>query len=73
MRDKLMKLQNRCISCGRKKFRVLNGFEWHGFKFHCLIMCRKCYRTAHGWGITPARAYKNAVKEWEKNNGQNYR
>ena len=65
-------MQNRCISCGHRRFRVQIGWEWRGFQFHCLIFCSKCFRTAHGWGITPKRAYKNAVKEWEKNNKQSY-
>lgn len=73
MTDKLIKLKNRCVSCGHKKFRVLNGWEWRGFKFHCLITCQRCFRTAHGWGRTPKSAYENAVKEWEKNNEQSYR
>lgn len=73
MTDKNIKLKNHCIGCRNKKFWMLCGWEWRGFKFHCLIMCQRCCRTAHGWGITPTRAYKNAMKEWEKNNGQIYR
>ena len=72
MRDKKIKIKSQCIGCRHRVFRLLNGWEWRIFKFHCLIICNKCYRTAHGWGITPTRAYKSAMKEWEKNNEQHY-
>lgn len=67
MTDKKIRLK-KCKYCNHQVFKVLNGWEWRIFKFHCLIMCNRCCATSHGWGITPKRAYKNAMKEWCKNN-----
>lgn len=63
MTDKKIKLR-KCKYCKNRIFRVLNGWEWRIFNFHCLIMCKHCYATAHGYGITPKRAYKNAMERW---------
>lgn len=69
MPDKTIKLR-KCKYCKGRIFRVFNDWEWRLFSFHCAITCKHCYSTAHGVGITPQRAYKNAMKEWKRINAR---
>lgn len=63
MTTKKIKLR-KCKYCKNRTFKVLNGWEWRIFSFHCAITCSHCFSTAHGFSITPKRAYKNAIKDW---------
>ena len=57
-----------CKYCGNRAFEIINGWELRALKFHCILMCKRCHVSYHGWGFSPRRAYNNALKAKERLN-----
>ena len=66
MTDKKFKSKKKCPYCTCGNYRILNGWEWRSFSFHCLVICNYCKRTIHGYGITPKRALNKCLERLGK-------